>query len=70
MGPLDSFLSGTLGNMSCLDESFDHLASTPICGYHTSGPPAVEPTALAAMALLAGRRIAAATRALEWLALL
>jgi len=36
------------------DQALDLLAQSPCCGYRASGPAAVEPTALAAMALAAG----------------
>jgi len=54
--------------MSWVDEALDRLAAEPRCGYHAKGVAAVEPTALAAMALIAQRRADAAQPALEWLA--
>jgi hypothetical protein len=51
-----------------LEEALDRLARNPVCGYHHDGPPATEPTALAAMALLADERRSAAGEALNWLA--
>jgi hypothetical protein len=53
--------------MSWLDEILDRLASRPCCGYAADAPPAAEPTALAAMALCAHGRRAAAVAALDWL---
>jgi len=54
--------------MPWLDEVLLRLTCQPCCGYRAEGPPAVEPTALAAMALAAHGRHEAARRALEWLA--
>ena len=51
--------------MSWLDEAIDRLAENPICGYYPDAKPAVEPTAMAAMALLSAGR--SADRALCWL---
>ncbi len=45
----------------------DALAQQPIRGYRPNGPPSVEPTAIAAMALLANHRIEPAVRALRWI---
>ena len=53
--------------MSWLDEALACLAARPCCGYHADVPPATEPTALAAMALLAHGSQAAAETALGWL---
>lgn len=53
--------------MSLFDQTLDLLQSKPCCGYHSNGVAAVEPTALAAMALVAGRGVQAAERALTWL---
>ncbi len=54
--------------MSWPDETLDLLARNPCCGYRADGVAAVEPTALAAMALVAGDRRHAAEQALQWLA--
>ncbi|MCR4413446.1 MAG: hypothetical protein NUV77_13580 [Thermoguttaceae bacterium] len=54
--------------MPWLDETLDRLADKPVCGYRPGAPPAVEPTALAAMALAAHRRMSPAGQALGWLA--
>ncbi|MHC4181618.1 MAG: hypothetical protein ACYSWU_29345 [Planctomycetota bacterium] len=54
--------------MSLFDETLDLLAGQPCWGYRAEGATAVEPTALAAMALAAGRRREAAERGLQWLA--
>lgn len=53
---------------SWLEEALDRLGRRPVCGYHAHGPAAVEPTALAAMALAGHGRIEAAQAALAWLA--
>ncbi len=52
---------------SWLEETLDRLGRRPVCGYHAHGPAAVEPTALAAMALVGHGRIEAARAGLEWL---
>lgn len=49
-------------------EAVAALAAQPVCGYRPFGPPAPEPTALAAMALLAAGQRPAADVALDWLA--
>ncbi len=54
--------------MSWFDQTLDLLAGKPCCGYRANGAAAVEPTALAAMALAAGRGEQAAEPALQWLA--
>ena len=54
--------------MHWLVEVIDRLSRRPCCGYRADGPAAVEPTALAAMALAAHGRTSAAHEALEWLA--
>jgi hypothetical protein len=54
--------------MSWLDDALDLLTRRPICGYHAEAPAAVEPTALAALALLGHGRPQAAAAALAWLA--
>jgi hypothetical protein len=46
----------------------DRLANNPLCGYLRDSPPTTEPTALAAMALIAHARFSAAREALHWLA--
>jgi len=48
--------------------ALDRLATQPACGYVPGHPPAAEPTALMALALLAHGRLAAANPALQWLA--
>jgi hypothetical protein len=53
--------------MPWLDNLLDCLARQPVCGYHSGGGAAVEPTALAAMALAAHGRIEAAATAVDWL---
>lgn len=53
--------------MSWLDEALARLAARPCCGYRAEGPPATEPTALAAMALWAHGHQVAAEIALDWL---
>ncbi len=54
--------------MPWLDATLDLLASRPVCGYERDAAPASEPTALAALALVAGGRTADAQPALDWLA--
>jgi hypothetical protein len=54
--------------MSWLDTTLDLLAQQPVCGYERSAAPASEPTALAALALVAGWRSTSAKPALVWLA--
>jgi hypothetical protein len=54
--------------MCWFDQALDLLASKPCCGYRAHRAAAVEPTALAAMALVAGGREGAAGQALRWLA--
>ncbi len=49
------------------DTALSRLIADPIGGYQASGPPATEPTALAAVALLASGHTDAATIAAEWL---
>ncbi|MGD9645002.1 MAG: hypothetical protein AB7U73_04770 [Pirellulales bacterium] len=51
-----------------LEGALDRLAQQPVCGYVRGRAPAAEPTALAALALVANARRAAARPALEWLA--
>jgi hypothetical protein len=48
-------------------EALDRLAADP-CGYHAGSPPAAEPTALAALALLGAGRVEDARAKLDWLA--
>ncbi len=54
--------------MSFIEEILDSLATQLPCGYHAVGPASTEPTALAAMALAAQGRQAAAAKGFEWLA--
>lgn len=54
--------------MSWYDATLDLLAKQPVCGYERDAAPASEPTALAALALVAGWRSASAKPALDWLA--
>lgn len=54
--------------MAWIDEALARLSDTPCCGYTPDALPAVEPTALAAMALLQFDRVEPATLALRWLA--
>jgi hypothetical protein len=56
------------GPMGWHTEAIEQLQSIGPCGYHAGGPPAAEPTALAAIALLGGNRIEAARSKLRWLA--
>lgn len=51
-----------------LTEMLDDLEQQSSWGYHATGAAASEPTALAALALLAHHRFSAANRALDWLA--
>ena len=53
--------------MTLFDKTLDLLQSEPCWGYRSGGAAAVEPTALAAMALVAGRGVQAAEPALAWL---
>jgi hypothetical protein len=53
--------------MAWLDEAIDCLAARPVCGYTGEVAPAVEPTALAALALAAANRIEPTTAAVDWL---
>lgn len=50
-----------------LRAAIDAIASRPCCGYHRGAAPDAEPTALAALALLAHGRAPAAGVALQWL---
>ncbi len=54
--------------MAWLEEVLMRLTCRPCVGYRADGPAAVEPTALAALALAAHGRHEAARPALEWLA--
>lgn len=54
--------------MAWLEEVLVRLTCRPCVGYRADGPAAVEPTALAALALAAHGRHEAARPALEWLA--
>jgi hypothetical protein len=53
--------------MTWLDELLDRLASQIPCGYHAAGPASSEPTALAALALIAYGRDDASRNALDWI---
>ena len=53
--------------MSWLEDALDALARQPVCGYAPGAAPATEPTALAALALLAHGRKDEALRAAEQL---
>lgn len=55
-------------DVSWLDETLDHLAHLGPCGYAPGTAAATEPTALAALALVASRRRGQAASALEFLA--
>ena len=50
------------------DDILDRLSAQLPCGYHATGPVSTEPTALAALALLAANREASARTLLAWLA--
>lgn len=54
-------------NMAWSDEAIDCLVARPICGYRREAIPTVEPTALAAMVLMAAGRGREAAAALDWL---
>jgi hypothetical protein len=54
--------------MAWLDEAIQHLTARPACGYQRDAAPSVEPTALAALALLAAGHRDQAVPALDWLA--
>lgn len=51
--------------MDNLEMVLARLAATRVCGYHPDSPAAAEPTALAALALLAHRRDAAAQQSVD-----
>lgn len=53
--------------MSWLEEAIERLAERPVCGYRDGEKPAVEPTALTALALLSADRGPQAATALAWL---
>ncbi len=53
--------------MDWLDEAIERLAAQPVCGYQPDAAATVEPTALAALALLAAGRIDPPAAALDWL---
>ena len=53
--------------MVWLDNAIKTLAARPLCDYRPEGVPRVEPTALAALALLAADRSPEAAPALDWL---
>jgi hypothetical protein len=50
-----------------VEPSIKLLAQSPCCGYHSEATPAIEPTALAALALAAHGRIVEAEKAAQWL---
>ncbi len=54
--------------MLWIRKALDILAGKPDCGYRAGGRPAVEPSALAALALLKAGRVEPAALALDWLA--
>lgn len=54
--------------MAWLDDAIERLTSRPVCGYRRGGSPAVEPTALTALALMAAGRRSQAREGLDWLA--
>jgi hypothetical protein len=54
-------------HLSWLDATLDVLAAQPVCGYAPGGPPATEPTALAALALAAAGRLSDAEPAIDYL---
>ncbi len=54
-------------SMSWLADLLDRLAACVPCGYHAAGPVSSEPTALAALALLANGRDDAALKGTAWL---
>jgi len=54
--------------VSTLEAVIEKLSRGPVCGYLPDAPPSTEPTALAAMALVAHGRIEPAGVALDWLA--
>jgi len=53
--------------MAWFSEALDRLANRPCCGYAADGPASTEPTALAAMGLLAHGYDEPAARGLNWL---
>lgn len=53
--------------MRWIDDALDRLAQRPCCGYQPASAPAVEPTALVAMALWLYGRAEPARNALRWL---
>lgn len=53
--------------MDWTNEALERLAASDVAGYHARSESASEPTALAALALLAHGRDAAARRTLDWL---
>lgn len=53
--------------MSRLQRYADNVLAQPICGYHDNSPPATEPTAITAMALMALQEWDTAYLAVEWL---
>jgi hypothetical protein len=53
--------------MAWLDQTIEQLTARPVCGYQPEQKPAVEPTALTALALLASNYGSNAVPALDWL---
>lgn len=53
--------------MAWQSEITDRLNAAPCCGYRSDDPPATEPTALAAMALVTAGQLTGAARAADWL---
>lgn len=53
--------------MLWLDKAIRQILAHPVCGYQRNARPAVEPTSLTALALLAINRGSDATAALDWL---
>ncbi len=53
--------------MTWIDEAVRQLLAHPVCGYRRESLPAVEPTALAALAILATGHGGQAAAALDWL---
>ena len=53
--------------MDILDQALERLAASDACGYHAGSAAAMEPTALAALALMAHGRADRAAKHLDWL---
>jgi hypothetical protein len=53
--------------MAWQDKTIEYLTERLVCGYRREGSPTVEPTALAALALLAAGRGRSAAASLDWL---